>query len=94
LVSDSAAKATPLQRRSIDDATRRLQTLTAQLASHSLSEPVTGKLLALAQQLQAKAWPNALHSIHELTTNHFAETGGWVLGLRRLVELQQQHHQL
>lgn len=58
-----------------------------QLTHHQLSEPVAAKLLAVCQALQSRQLDAASSHVQELTTQHFTETGGWVLGLKRLIDL-------
>ena len=90
LVAQCEQRATTIQRRTVDDASRRLVTLYSQLTYSTLSEPVIGKLSTIAQMLRnpnPQQKGNVLGIIQDLTTAHFGETGGWVLGLRRLCEM-------
>ena len=80
-------RAPPTQKRIIDDASKRMQSLVVQLCRQEFSPPVISALLKISQQIQAKDFNGATEGCQQLMSNNFNEVGLWVMAAKRLVDL-------
>lgn len=76
-----------MQRRIVDDSAKRMQSLFGQLAAGDLSQPILDTLLEMCNRVRAGQYDRAHELQTPLMTNHFAETGSWVLAAKRLIEV-------
>ena len=88
LIEKCAEKASPMQRRIIDDSARRIETLNGQMATPgALSPPTLALLSEMVRKVQVGDW-NGAHALHTpLMSAHFSECGNWILAVKRLLEV-------
>jgi protein transport protein SEC31 len=80
-------RAPPTQKRIIDDASKRMQSLVVQLCRQEFSPSVITALLKISQQIQSKDFNGATEGCQQLMSNNFNEVGLWIMAAKRLVDL-------
>lgn len=76
-----------MQRRIVDDATKKITILYQQLAKGELGSTVLDLIKEMCNGINSHNFDMALRPVHPLMTRHFTEVGSWILAAKRLLEI-------
>ncbi len=77
----------PLERRKLDDVSKRLGSLFDKLRGRQVSPAVFEQLQQLSQYLAAGDAAKALEVHLQIATSDWADNGAWLMGVKRLIEM-------
>ncbi|KAI8582934.1 hypothetical protein K450DRAFT_225547 [Umbelopsis ramanniana AG] len=79
-----------MQKRMIDDTDRRMTQLLQKVDDHELNSDVLHQLCQLCQAMEKGDFTEALDMHVKLMTKAYDDHGQWILGLKRLIDLDEK----
>ncbi|CAO3662513.1 unnamed protein product [Umbelopsis vinacea] len=81
---------TGMQKRMIDDTSRRMTQLLTTIDEHGLANDVLHSLSQLCQALEKRDFQGAIDMQVNMLTKAYDNHGQWLVGLKRLIDLDQK----
>ncbi|KAJ2960963.1 hypothetical protein NQZ79_g3711 [Umbelopsis isabellina] len=81
---------TGIQKRMVDDTTRRMNQLLKTIEDHGIEKDVLHSLCKLCQAMEKREFEGALELHVKLMTKAYDNQSQWLVGIKRLIDLDQK----